>query len=324
VTRGRSSRAAAALRVALGVGLSGLVFGLILRFIARGAAAPSLGAFEPGWAIGAICSITLQVLIVAQRWAFFARELGAPLGYSAALGAYYVSIFLNQLLPLGMLGDAVRGAWHARRLTTVAAAEPSSRPALDAAIALILDRASGQLLLLALVLAVLPWWWQPVLEAARHSGHELGSFAILGSLLGLVVLAAALFYFRRSALQRTARMRRVFLRPGALAVHEAYSAAALAAHVFAFFCTARALGFALPPGLAVRVVPLVLAASTLPSFALGTGAREASAAALYHVLGLRAAEGAAIALCFGVLGFIASTPALLVLLSLRLSSRRSR
>jgi glycosyltransferase 2 family protein len=322
VTRRRSSRSAAAVRVAFGLGASVLVLGLILRFIARGSAAPSLRAFEPRWALGAVCLLTLQVALVALRWAFFARELAAPLGYSAALGAYYVSVFLNQLLPLGMLGDAVRGAWHARRLASCSTAERSSRPALVAATALILDRASGQLVLCLLVLAVLPWWWQPVREA-WGSGHELSPLAILGSLVGVLVLAVLAWYFGRSALQRTARVRQVFLRPGGLVVHGTYSAVALLVHLLAFFCAARALGFSLPFGLALRVVPPVLAASSLPSFALGTGAREAAAAGLYHLLGLRAADGAAIALALGLLGFVASLPALLVLLSARLRSHRS-
>ena len=53
-------------------------------------------------------------------------------------------------------------------------------------------------------------------------------------------------------------------------------------------------------------MPLVLEASALPSFALGAGAREASAALLYRVLGLAPGEGAAVALALGVLGFVAS------------------
>ena len=310
-----------ALRALLGLAASGLVLWLILRFIARGSALPALAAFEPSWALAAVCFVTLQIAIVALRWAFFARELGAPIGYPAALGAYYVSAFLNQVLPLGMLGDVARGVWHARR--SAPGAPSRARPAVDAATALVLDRASGQLALLALVLPVLPLWWQPVNAAVNGSRHELGP-AALASLLVAAVLGGVVWYFRRSALRHTARARRAFLRPRALAVHGACSAAALFVHIAAFACAARALGLTLPFWLALRVVPLVLVASALPSFALGTGAREASAAALYYLLGLRAAEGAAIALGLGLLGFVASFPGLLVLLTVRLRSRYER
>jgi uncharacterized membrane protein YbhN (UPF0104 family) len=317
VTRRRISRAAA-LRACLALVASGLVLWLILRFIAAGGGRPPLAAFDLSWALAAILLTTLQLGTVAARWAFFTRELGAPLGYFTALGAYYVSVFLNQVLPLGILGDALRGLWHARRL----AAGDQAQPALDAATALILDRASGQLALFTLVLVVLPLWWQPLRSAVHGSGFQLDARGALGILLALAVLVVVARYLGRSALRHLARARQIFFRPSALAVHGAYSLLALALHLAAYACAARALGFSLPFGLAARVVPPVLVASALPSFAFGTGAREACAAALYHLLGLRPAEGAAIALGLGLLGFLASLPGLLVLVLPRLRSER--
>jgi uncharacterized membrane protein YbhN (UPF0104 family) len=314
----------AGLRIVFGLGASGLVFWLILRFITQGAALPPSSAFELRWAFAAIFCTTVQMAIIARRWTFFAARLDAPVEYRAALGAYYVSVFLNQVLPFGMLGDAVRGVWHARRSAASAAADRAPATAVDAATALIMDRASGQFVLFALVLPVLPLWWQPVSTAVRGSRHELGLAAALGALLIGALFVAAAWYFRRSLLRHAARGRRIFLRPGALAVHGAYSAAALFMHIAAYACAARALGLSLPFWLALRVVPLVLVASAVPSFAFGTGAREASAAALYHLLGLRAAEGAAIALGLGMLGFVASLPGLFVLATLRFHARRAR
>jgi uncharacterized membrane protein YbhN (UPF0104 family) len=314
-----SSSRVTAPRVALATCASGLVFWLILRFIGQSGQGPSRAELKLPWALAAVFLLTLQIAVVTLRWVFFSRELGARLRYPAALGAYYVSILLNQLLPLGMLGDAVRGLWHARRL----AADPAlERPARDAATALILDRVSGQLTLLALALPVLPLWWQPVRDALRASTSKLGPIAALSGLLVAAALGTLLSYVGRSALAHTARARQLFFRPRALAVHAGYSALAVFLHIAAFSCTARALGFAFPLGLAARVVPFVLLVSALPSFAFGTGLREASAAALYRLLGLHPAEGAAIALGLGLLGFAASLPGLL-LLALALGRRRA-
>ncbi|HEY4106636.1 MAG TPA: lysylphosphatidylglycerol synthase transmembrane domain-containing protein, partial [Polyangiaceae bacterium] len=293
-------RAFASLRVAWGAGVSVLVFWLILRFIVKNGAAPT--ALVPGWALAAILLTMLQIAIVAARWAFFTRQFGAPLDYRSALGAYYVSVFLNQVLPLGMIGDAARGFWHARKLS----GNREQRPALDAATALILDRASGQLVLLAVVLLVLPAWWQPLHAALALNEPANGRRLALVFGLLLAALLGVLFYWGRSFWRRTARARRAFFQPRALAVHGAYSLASLVLLVAAFGCSSRALGFSFSFALALRVVPLVLAAASLPSFAFGTGSREASAAALYHLLGLRAADGAAIALGLGLSGFAAS------------------
>jgi len=305
----RSVAPAARFRLLLGVAASAGIFWAILRFIGESHGSRAAAAFEPGWASAAVALSSLQLAIVTLRWTFFTRRLAAPLSYGAALGAYYASTCLNQLLPFGMLGDAWRGFWHARRLGATAAA--GTRPAVAAATALILDRASGQLVSFVLIAAVVPLWWQPLRSVL--SGLRLGFGATFAPLALLGLSVALLVYFWSSVRRRTARVRSVFFRPQSFAVHGAYSALAVFVHVAGFYCAARALGLDLPFGLALRVVPLVLVASALPSFAFGMGAREAVAAGLYHLLGLRAADGVEIALATGLLGFIASSPGLLVL-----------
>lgn len=307
-------------RLVLSIAASAAIFWAILRFIGASRGARAAVVFGPGWASAAVALSSLQLAIVTLRWTYFARALSAPLSYGTALGAYYVSTCLNQLLPFGVLGDAWRGFWHARRLGATAAA--GTRPAATAATALILDRVSGQLVSFALLVPVLPLWWQPLGTAL--SGFRL-SFAVSSVPLALFGLALALLaYFWRAARRRTARVRLIFFRPRSFAMHGACSALAVFVHVAVFYCAARALGLDLSFGLALRVVPLVLVASALPSFAFGMGAREAVAAALYHLLGLRAADGAEIALATGLLGFIASSPGLLVFaLDRRSASSRS-
>ncbi len=304
-----------ALRIALGLGASALVFGLILRFI-RAHASFSPSAFSAPWAAAAVVLSGLQIGLVAYRWRAFTAQLGAPLDYRSALGAYFVSVFLNQLLPFGVIGDALRGVWHSRR---VARERGSERAVADATIALVLDRLSGQLVLLALVLAILPLWWEPLRATwpvLAGSGQSL--LGLAGVLLGPCALV---LWFRRALARRTARARAVFFHARTFAMTSLCSAGALALHAIAFACAARSLGFSLPFVRALRVVPLVLEASALPSFALGAGAREAAAALLYRLLGLASGEGAAVALALGVLGFVASWPGLLLWAVARSSAR---
>ena len=316
MSRGRLSLRGA-FRLAFGAGASGLVFWLILRFI-RDHAQLSARAFSAPWACAAVLVCALQIFVVAYRWAFLASELGAPLEYRSALGAYFVSIFLNLLLPFGILGDALRGVWHSQRL----ARERGSEQAIsDAATALILDRLSGQAVLFALVLAILPLWWRPLAAARVHAASPALPASWLAC--GVLVVVALGWFFRRALVRRTARARAVFLRPRAFAMHALCSFCALALHAVGFACAARSLGFSLPFVRALRVVPLVLEASSVPSFALGTGAREAAAAVLYRLLGLDAGEGAAVALGLGVLTFVASLPGAFLLVAARLRATRA-
>jgi uncharacterized membrane protein YbhN (UPF0104 family) len=52
----------------------------------------------------------------------------------------------------------------------------------------------------------------------------------------------------------------------------------------------------------------VLLAAALPAFFSGWGVREATAAALYHLSGLQAAEGAVVSVVFGIVSLISSLP----------------
>ncbi|HYY17959.1 MAG TPA: lysylphosphatidylglycerol synthase transmembrane domain-containing protein, partial [Streptosporangiaceae bacterium] len=65
-----------------------------------------------------LAAITLTVLTTvcsAWRWRVVARALGAGIGLSRATGACYRSLFLNSVLPGGILGDVHRAVTQGRR-----------------------------------------------------------------------------------------------------------------------------------------------------------------------------------------------------------------
>ncbi len=101
--------------------------------------------------------------------------------------------------------------------------------------------------------------------------------------------------------------------PGNMAVHLPLSFLLLGLHVALFVVAAHALGFDLPFVPAIRIVPPVLAASSVPAFIGGFGVREAAAAGLYYLTGLDAADGAAISFVYGTVSLVASTPGILAL-----------
>jgi len=72
---------------------------------------------------GVVAAVTLTALTTvcsAWRWRVVARALGAGIGLPAAAGAYYRSLFLNSVLPGGVLGDVHRAVVHGRRAGDVA------------------------------------------------------------------------------------------------------------------------------------------------------------------------------------------------------------
>jgi glycosyltransferase 2 family protein len=264
-----------------------------------------LRGLHVGWLGVAFAIGALQFALLAARWCFVARRLGLTLHYAQALGEYYLSSLLNFVSPVGVVADAWRALRHAQ-LT------PERPPLARAALAVVLERASGQLALWLVALAVAPRW-APALAAAADT-HANAPALALGALLALGLTALAL---ARRSLARIRQLAleggRAFFAPASLGVHLSLSLALIASHVALFMAAARALQLQVPAALALQVVPAMLIASTLFAVLGGFGSREAAAAALFHLAGRSAAEGVAISVVFGAVSVLGSLPGLLAL-----------
>jgi uncharacterized membrane protein YbhN (UPF0104 family) len=264
-----------------------------------------LRGLEPGWLAVAFAITGLQFALMAARWCFVARRVGVALRYGRALGEYYLSALLNFVLPVGVVGDAWRALRHAQ-------SGPDRQPLAKTALAIVLERASGQLALWLVALALAPGWWRAL--SAVEERHSLRSELVAGILIacGLAALAGVRRWRARLS-ELAAAGGRVFFAPASLAVHLALSLALMVSHVALFMAAARALQLETPLGLALHVVPAMLIASTWFAFFGGFGSREAAAAALYHLAGRSAAEGVAISFVFGAVSVLGSLPGALAL-----------
>ena len=99
------------LRLAVGVA--------VLWFLARqvGAAPFKDGLRAVSWqaVVAAVTLTALTTVCSAWRWRAVARALGVDIGLPAAVCAYYRSLFVNSVLPGGVLGDVHRAVTHGRR-----------------------------------------------------------------------------------------------------------------------------------------------------------------------------------------------------------------
>jgi uncharacterized membrane protein YbhN (UPF0104 family) len=290
--------------------LSVAVLVLTVTFVGAKALVSRLDTLDGAWvALGLAISVA-QFVLLAARWWFIALRLGMPLGYGRALAESYLASLLNFVVPFGAFGDALRGFRHADSAASTAGERPLGR----AFMAVVLDRASGQIVLWAFVLVAAPGLvrsisWQ---ETSVPPGVVAGSaiFVVAGVAGAVWAFGARLVARLRAAVAAGGR---VFFSPGNLAVHAPLSLLLLGAHVLQFMVAAHAIHRDLDLGPALRIVPAILAAGGLPSFLGGFGAREAAAAGLYHLTGLEAADGAAISFVYGAMGLVGSLPGVLAL-----------
>jgi glycosyltransferase 2 family protein len=280
-----------------------LLFGVLWALGAEGLLT-RVTRLSPGFVVLAIAATSLQFLLLSARWAWFARELGVRLAYRHALGEYYLSALLNQVLPFGVLGDALRVVRHSEQVHRHGAS-PLATPRVLLAAAL--DRISGQTVVALVAVAAAPRLLQrasaalasPLLTLTVAAGVGLGG-----------ALTLALVLKRRLAPVRDLLGDgfRALLLPRSLLLHLPMSCALLLLSGVQFWACARSLGLSLSPWAAAQIVPAVLLAAALPAFFSGWGVREVAAAALYHLSGMQAADGAAVSVVFGLVSLISSLP----------------
>lgn len=284
--------------------LAGLVLlALVLRWVDGSEVAAVWGVLSPSVVAIALVLTALQVVLAAARWRLVARRLGQPLPMGRALRESYLASLLNQVLPGGVGGDALR-AWRLR------AGVGLHRSAGSVAV----ERGIGQFVLIAacaLALFTRPELWDRLLGAGLGQGLLIAAAALALLLLVGWRLRRVLRLREGLASLREGRL----LEPATLLALLALSILLLAAYLAVFWLSARAVG-AGAVGL-VNLLPLLLVSLLAMSIPLGFGGwglREGGAALAWSAAGLPPAQGVAVALGYGVLVLLCSLPAALVLL----------
>lgn len=251
--------------------------------------AAQLSRANPWWLVAAVLTCHLQTVLCALRWRMTAARLGQDLPRGLAVREYYLAQFLNQTVPGGVAGDVaravrVRGDDMARSGAAVA-----------------IERISGQLGMLAILLVALP--------LAMVQGLMPVRLGLLPFCLG-VGIAVALSLAMRFAPRRLHKLRD-HVREGVVAIWQRQAALGLAiagCNIVTFAFCAAAIGIDLGPLAAAAFVPLILTAMLIPASVAGWGFREGAAALLLPLAGAGAQGAIATSVAFGAAILVAALP----------------
>ena len=290
----------------------------VLWFLVRqvGAAPFEDGLRAVTWqaVLAAVTLTALTTVCSAWRWRVVARALGADIDLPGATGAYYRSLFLNSVLPGGILGDVHRAVTHGRRAGDVA----------QGVRAVAWERLCGQVIqavVTAVVLLTLPSPVRPALP------YVLAGIAGVAGCAALVVRGAA--RRGRSRPARAARaiaadLRRGLLVPGVWPQLTLASLLVVAGHTATFVIAARVAGCTAPLGELIALLMVVQIAAGIPLSVGGWGPREGVAAWAFAAAGLGAANGVTVATLYAVLMLAAVAPGAGLLLRDAVRRRRGR
>ena len=268
-----------------------------------GEVANRLGRMQPAWVSAALLLSLVQVVVSAWRWKFTAGCLGIDLPFSVAVQEYYLAMFLNQVIPGGVVGDVSRAWRHASiQVALTAARGPAVR-------AVILERASGQVVMgivAGLSVLLLPL------------GIDLQlKFGIGATAIG--VMGVGSWIFKRygqdnsvmGSLIRDART--TLFTQKVFPVQFVVSLVVVSTYVATFVIAAKAIGIETPFFVLLPLVSPVLAAMVIPVTIAGWGVREGFAAILWGSVGLAPVDGVAISVAYGLLVLLSTLPGSIVL-----------
>jgi len=288
----------------------------VLWFLVRqvGAAPFEDGLRAVTWqaVVAAVTLTALTTVCSAWRWRVVARALGADIDLPIATGAYYRSLFLNSVLPGGILGDVHRAVTQGRRVGDVS----------QGVRAVAWERLCGQVIqavVTAVVLLTLPSPVRPALP------YVLAGIAGVAGCAALVVGIAA--RRGRSRPARAARavaadLRRGLLVPGVWPQLTLASLLVVAGHTATFVIAARVAGSTAPLGELVALLMVVQTVVVIPLSIGGWGLREGSAAWAFAAAGLGAANGVTVATLYAVVMLAAVAPGAGLLLGDAVRRRR--
>jgi uncharacterized membrane protein YbhN (UPF0104 family) len=256
---------------------------------------------QPRWVALGAATTFLPVLGIALRWRFTAARLGVAISVRDALREYYVSFLVNQLLPSGIAGDALRAVRHGVQMGPERAGYGLSLRIV------VLERSAGLIVTWACVLASAPLW-------LSGRGLVVGLAVLLalgvGALLGLRA-RGRLPGFLRILLQDSVA---AWFERGAWLVQLSTSLLSVLGCIAMFGCAAQALSAPLGFVDLMRIAPLALATATLPVSFAGWGLRELASSQLYAASHLDPAMGTATSILFGLMNLAGAAPGILALL----------
>jgi glycosyltransferase 2 family protein len=283
------------LKLAIGVAIVGA---LMWKLGANGFVA-GLRVLDAHDVVAALGIGLATTVLCAWRWCLVARRLGLRLPLGRAVADYYRALFLNSVLPAGVLGDVQRAVRHGRQEGDVGAGVR----------AVVLERLAGQAVVIVAGVVVL------LAGPARAVGLIIvaGVFA-----LALGYLAARRWIAVGSRWRRTVDdVRNGLLARDAWPGVALLSALALAGHITLFLIAMKAAGATQSAEQLLPIVVVALLAMGLPVNVGGWGPREGVTALMFAAAGLGAAQGLTAAVAYGLLGLVASLPGALMLVRRR-------
>lgn len=249
----------------------------------------------------------MQYILSAYRWMYISKYTNLNITFKDSLKFYYISSFMNNILPGGIGGDIFRVYHHAENKREIMKLGKSFQ-------SVIFERLSGQIMLFIFFIFSLSLYF--ILNEKY--------LAFLYVFLPLLIIFFLVKYIFRLKLNNYLISRsfgqnffkvftgEVFWR------HTILSFFVVASYILIYIISAKSLGISIDYFAFLVFSPIILFSMTLPVSIGGWGVREFTALLISFLLGLSASASISVAIMYGVLNLICSMPGIYFFLKLKL------
>jgi uncharacterized membrane protein YbhN (UPF0104 family) len=239
-----------------------------------------------------------QYLLSAWRWHFIALNTKSKIDYQDAIKFYYISGFLNNILPTGILGDIYR--------TMNIKVNNEKGNILKSFQSVIFERLSGQVSLLVTFILSLAFLF--------FMNKKYEAFFYTLTLIIILILLTKLFFKYNLKSKYINNFKYIF--SGRLFYkHFFLSLIIVITYITTYIICALALELNIDIVSFFVFAPLVLFSMTLPVSIGGWGVRETTALAVSFLLGLSVSASVTVAIVYGLTNLICSVPGLYFLIN---------
>jgi uncharacterized membrane protein YbhN (UPF0104 family) len=234
----------------------------------------------------------LQYFLSAWRWYFIASRTKSRIDYKDAIKFYYISGFLNNILPTGILGDIYRSI-------NIKINGETKGNILQSLQSVVFERLSGQITLAITFIISLSLFF--------FINEKFTAFYYVGGFIIIVFLLIKLFYRYKQNNKYITNFKYIF--SGKLFYkHFFLSLIIVLTYITTYIICAYSLDLNIDIFSFFVFAPIILFSMTLPVSIGGWGVRETTALAISFLLGLTVSASVTVAIVYGLTNFLCSLP----------------
>ena len=248
----------------------------------------------------------IQYLLSAYRWMYISKYTDLNISFSNSIRFYYISTFMNNILPGGIFGDIFRIYYHAENKKEIFKIGKSFQ-------SVIFERLSGQIMLLSFFIISLSLYF---ILNQKYT-------AFLYLFIPFLIVFYIFKYIYKLKLGRyiyQMKYGKNFLKVFTGEVfwrHIILSFFVVISYILIYIISAISLGLNIDYFAFLVFSPIILFSMTLPVSIGGWGVRELTALLIAFLLGLSASVSISVAIIYGVLNLLCSLPGLYFFLNLK-------